>query len=62
MLREQRAPIEQHLELTALAAHERGVEALLALDLGRQTGGAGKIVSHHAVADLECHGALPRDA
>ncbi len=35
---------------------ELGVEVVLALDGGRQTGGPGVVVSLHAVRDADLHG------
>jgi len=55
LLREHELPVHADLELAATSAHERGVEAALLLDLGRQTGGPGKIVSSDAVTDLDGH-------
>jgi hypothetical protein len=57
-LREDQAAIERDFELTARALDERGIDSSRLLDLRRQTGGAGKIVSLHAVGDLDLHAIL----
>jgi hypothetical protein len=41
LLREQQAPVGQHLEDAAVALDQNGTDAELLLDLGRQTGGLG---------------------
>ena len=46
-------PSSIDLELPAGSLDERGFDAAGLLDLGRQTGGPGKIVSLHAVGDLD---------
>jgi len=55
LLGEDELAVENDVELSAGALDERGVEATRLLDLGRQTGGPGKVVSLHAVGDLEVH-------
>jgi len=60
LLREHEPPIHAHLELTAAAARERRLDAATLLDLGRQTGGPGQVVSGPAVADLDLHARPPR--
>jgi hypothetical protein len=57
-LREDQAAVEHDFELTARALDERGIDSSRLLDLRRQTGGAGKIVSLHAVGDLDLHAIL----
>lgn len=55
LLREDELAVEDDLELSAGTLDERGIEATRLLDLGRQTGGPGQVVSLHAVGDLELH-------
>jgi len=58
LLRVDEVSVQHHLELSARTLDERGVQSARLLDLRRQTGGAGKIVSLQAVGDLERHGVL----
>jgi hypothetical protein len=54
-LREDDLTVECDVQLSTTALGERGVEATRLLDLGRQTGGPGQVVSGDAVRDLELH-------
>jgi hypothetical protein len=46
-------PVNPHAEFTAATWFEIGVETEFVLDERRHTGGAGLIVSNHAVADAD---------
>ena len=60
-LREDQLAVEHHLELPSRALVEHGVDVTQLLDLGRQTGGPGQVVSSNAVGDLERgHGILSK--
>ena len=49
--------VHPHAELAAAAGLEIGVDAGVLLDERRHTGGAGQVISNHAVTDLDpCHG------
>src|ERR1043166_6287278 len=61
LLREDELAVHAHLELTTAALDERALHAAFLLELGRQTGGPGKIVSSDAVTDLDGHGGYLRD-
>jgi hypothetical protein len=54
--------VQHHLELPALPLDELGFDTACVLDLGRQTGGPGKIVSLDAVGDLELGHRVPPGA
>jgi hypothetical protein len=60
LLREDLLPIQHHDESAAVAFDERGLDATLLADLGRQTGGTREISSLNAVGDLDLHCVLPR--
>jgi hypothetical protein len=62
LLGEDQPAVEHHLELPAGTLDERGIDAARLLDLGRQTGGPGKIVSLDAVRDLELGHRVPPGA
>jgi hypothetical protein len=51
MLGEQQLAVEAHVEDTARALAEDRSDAEAPLDVGRQTGGAGPVVSNDAVID-----------
>jgi hypothetical protein len=55
LLRKHQPAIGDHFELAARTLDERGVNAERLLDLGRQTGGPGQVVSLNAVRDLQLH-------
>jgi len=56
LLREDQFAVEHDLELTAAAGDQLYLDAVFLLELSRQTGGLGEIVSLNAVGDLElCH-------
>jgi hypothetical protein len=48
--------VRLNVEDAAGTLDELGVEAVLALDGGRQTGGPGVVVSLHAVGNADLHG------
>ena len=58
-LGEDGAAVEGDFEDTAAAVHEFGVEVELLLQLSRQTGGSGPVVSHHAVFDRHSAHRIP---
>jgi hypothetical protein len=60
VLREDESLALVDVEDAAGAAHELGIDAGLLLDLGRQTGGPGKVVSSSAVVDGDLHDAPSR--
>lgn len=47
--------VDAHVELATAAVLERGIDAGLLLDLGRETRGPGFVVSNHAVGDDDLH-------
>jgi hypothetical protein len=47
--------IDCHDEDTAAAANELAVDTEVLLDLSRQTGGSGKVVSNAAIVDSNVH-------
>ena len=51
LLRKDQRAVGRHVELTAGADDDVGVDAESLLDGGRQTGGPGQVVSNFAVAD-----------
>jgi hypothetical protein len=51
--------LDRHIEASAAAADDLAVDAELFLDLSRQTGGSGKVVSNAAVLDSDMHQAAP---
>jgi hypothetical protein len=60
LLREHQPAVDHHLELSSRALDQPGVDATFLLDLRRQTGGSGKVVSLNAVGDLDrAHVFLP---
>ena len=59
LLREDGASVEGDLEDAAAAVHEFGVEIEPLLQLSRQTGGSGAVVSHHAVFDRHSAHRIP---
>ena len=56
VLGEDQLAIDGHVEDTAVSLHELDFTAELPLDLGRQTGGPGQVVSANAVLDGDGHG------
>ena len=56
LLGEDQPAVGDDVEDAAAARDESGIEAPGLLELGRQTGGTGQIVSLLAVGDLERHG------
>ena len=58
LLREDQIAVGNDLEDTAAAIDQLCLDAELALDGGRQTGGLGAVVSFHAVFDGDSHGLL----
>jgi hypothetical protein len=55
VLREDPLPVHDDVEDAVVTADERGGHAGRLLDLGRQTGGPGQVVSTTAVGDLDLH-------
>jgi hypothetical protein len=55
VLREDQLAVGEHVELADRARDDLGVEALLLLDFGRETRGAGLVVSGLAVLDDDVH-------
>jgi hypothetical protein len=55
MLREDQLPIYLDVEYASLARDEFGNDVATLLDLGRQTGGLGFVVSTRAVSDSDDH-------
>ena len=53
LLREDQAAVSDDLEDAAVALDQGRRDAVLLLDLGRQTGGPGQVVSAYAVFDRE---------
>ena len=58
VFREDLLPVNHDVEDAAAPADQFRVESQFRLDLGRQTGGPGEVVSLHAVTDLDVHGFL----
>jgi hypothetical protein len=58
VLREDPLVVGSHHEDASAAAHDFAVDAELLLDLSRQTGGSGKVVSNAAVVDSDVHSRL----
>lgn len=55
MLREDQATINFHVKNAALALDQFGIDAIGVFNGGRQTGGLGRVVSHHAIGNLNVH-------
>ena len=55
MLREDQLPIYLDVEYASLARDEFGNDVVTLLDLGRQTGGLGFVVSTRAIGDSDDH-------
>ena len=53
LLREDQAPVEDDFEDAAVALDQGRRDAVFLLDLGRQTGGPGQVVSAYAVFDRD---------
>jgi len=58
VLGEDPAAVRDDVEDAVVALLQRRIDADLALDRGRQTGGPGEVVSTHAVRDLDGHRSL----
>jgi hypothetical protein len=50
--------VDGHVEDAAASANDLAVDPELLLDLSRQTGGSGQVVSDAAVVDPDVHGSL----
>ena len=47
--------IDFNIEDAAFPLNEFGIKSLRTFDRGRQTGGLGRVVSHHAIGDFDLH-------
>ena len=59
VLGEDQLSIDDDVEDASRSLQELRLDSEFILDLGRQTGGAGQVVSPYAVADLDLHGGSP---
>ena len=55
MLREDQATINFHVKNAALALDQFGIDAIGVFNGDRQTGGLGRLVSHHAIGNFNVH-------
>jgi len=55
LLAENQAAVDFDVKHTTFALHKFSIDAILVLDRSRQTGGLGRVISHHAVGDPDLH-------
>ena len=55
MLAVDQLAIDFHVKNSALAFDKLSIDTMCTLDCGRQTGGLGRVVSHHAECDFDIH-------
>jgi len=62
LLREHEPLVDEHVEHAAVTGLEGAIDAVPVLQLGRQTGGHGKVPSLGAVDDSDVHGGPPGES